>query len=346
MKFRKLGSTNIDVSVICLGTMTFGEQNTEKEGFEQLDFALENGVNFIDTAEMYSVPGRKETQGSTETIIGNWLSERNNRNDFILATKVTGPSVGLSFISENLGFSRERIFDAVTKSLRRLKTDYIDLYQLHWPERNTNFFGKRGYIHDENERWKDNFEEAIDTLNVLIKTGKIRYWGLSNETPWGVMRTREVSNYQEAPHAVSIQNPYNLLNRTYEVGMAEMSVRSSMGLLAYSPLGFGRLTNKFHDGTNTPQNRINQFSQLSRYNGENSLKAAKLYYELAKEYNMSLAQLALAFVNSRPFVTSNIIGATNLQQLKENIDSVHIDLSAEILQKIENIHESIPNPAP
>lgn len=346
MKYNKLGSTDIDVSVICLGTMTFGEQNTEEEGFEQLNYALDNGVNFIDTAEMYSVPGREETTGSTERIIGNWLEQSGKRSEVILATKVTGPSASFSYIAPNLGFSRDRIFDAVTKSLRRLKTDYIDLYQLHWPERNANYFGKRGYEHDDNERWKDNFEEAIDTLNVLVKSGKIRNWGLSNETPWGVMRTREVSKDQKTPQAVSIQNPYNLLNRTYEVGMAEISCRSQMGLLAYSPLGFGRLTDKYHNGTDAKRDRINKFSQLSRYNSDNSKRAASLYYELAQKNGMSLAQMSLAFINSRPFVTSNIIGATTMEQLKENIATGSMNLSQEIIGEIEKIHETIPNPAP
>lgn len=346
MKYKKLGSSQLDVSVICLGTMTYGEQNTQVEAFEQMDYALENGVNFIDTAEAYSVPGRKETSGSTETIIGKWIAERNNRKDFILATKVTGPSAGMTYISENLGFSRERIFDAVTKSLKRLQTDYIDLYQLHWPERNANFFGKRGYIHNPSEEWKDNFEEAIDTLNVLIKTGKIRHWGLSNETPYGVMRTREVSDYQNAPHSATIQNPYSLLNRTYEIGLAEISCRTNMGLLAYSPLGFGRLTTKFNNGTDSPEDRINKYAQLSRYNSENSIKAAKMYYELALKHGMTLPQMALAFINNQAFVSSNIIGATKMDQLKENIGSGDIVLSHEILNEIEKIHDSIPNPAP
>lgn len=346
MKYNSLGSTDIKVSVICLGTMTYGEQNTQEEGFQQLDYALDNGINFIDTAEMYSVPGRKETSGSTETIIGNWLERSGKRSEIVLATKVTGPSAGLSFIADNMGFSRDRIFDAVTKSLRRLKTDYIDLYQLHWPERNANFFGKRGYVHDEEERWKDNFEEAIDTLNVLLKTGKIRNWGLSNETPWGVMRTREVSAGQNAPHAVSIQNPYNLLNRTYEVGMAEISCRSEMGLLAYSPLGFGRLTDKYHNGQDSERDRINRFSQLSRYNSENSKRAAAMYYDLAQRNGMSLAQMSLAYINSRPFVTSTIIGATTMEQLKENVATGSMTLSQEIIDSIEKIHETIPNPAP
>lgn len=346
MKYNKLGRTGIDVSVICLGTMTFGRQNSQEEAFEQLDYALENGVNFIDTAEMYSVPYSEKTQGATETIIGNWIQERQNRDKFVLATKVTGPSPNMTFISDNLGFSRERIFDAIEKSLRRLKTDYVDLYQLHWPERNANFFGQLGYEHQEDEKWKDNFSEAIDTLDVLIKQGKIKHWGLSNETPWGVMRTDEVSKNFDHPRAVSIQNAYSLLTRQFEVGLAEISIREKISLLPYSPLGFGRLTDKFHNGTDTPENRINKFAQMSRYNGSKSLEAAKMYYDLAQKHDMSLAQMALAFVNSRPFVASNIIGATTMDQLKENIATGDIVLSDEILKSINDIHNLIPNPAP
>ncbi len=346
MKYKKLGRTGLDVSVICLGTMTFGRQNTQDEAFEQMDYALEQGVNFLDTAEMYSVPYSDETQGATERIIGNWIKERNNRDQFILATKVTGPSANMKFIADNLGFSKSRILDAIDKSLSRLQTDYIDLYQLHWPERKSNFFGQLGYTHHPNDPWVDNFEEAIDTLNDLIKQGKIRHWGLSNETPWGVMRTNEIAKAQGHPKAVSIQNAYSLLTRQYEVGLAEISMRENIGLLPYSPLGFGRLTDKFHNGTDRPENRINQFAQMSRYNGPRSIEAARAYYELAQQHNMSLAQLALTFVNTRPFVASNIIGATSMEQLKENIATGDMELSIELLRSINNIHDQNPNPAP
>ena len=346
MKYKKLGSTDWDVSVICLGTMTYGEQNTQEEGFEQMDFALDHGVNFIDTAEMYSVPGRKETTGSTETIIGNWIASRKNRDKYYLATKVTGPSAGLKYISDNLGFSRSRIMEAVEKSLRKLNTDYIDLYQLHWPERKSNFFGKRGYVHDESDKWEDNFEEALATLNELVKAGKIREWGLSNETPWGVMRTREVATKHNYKHPVSIQNAYSLLTRLYEVGLAEIGIRNEIGLLAYSPLGFGRLTDKYHNGSDKPSDRLNKYMQMSRYNKDNTLRAASEYYKIAQENNLSLAQMSLAFINQQPFIASTIIGATNLQQLKENIETGSMTLSPDILSEIEKVHENIPNPAP
>jgi len=346
MEYKKLGNTDWDVSVICLGTMTYGEQNTQEEAFEQMDYALDNGVNFIDTAEMYSVPGRKETTGSTETIIGNWIGSRKNREKYYLATKVTGPSAGLTYVSDNLGFSRGRIMEAVEKSLRKLKTDYIDLYQLHWPERKTNFFGKRGYTHDLSDKWEDNFEEALATLNDLVQAGKIREWGLSNETPWGVMRTREICKEKGYKNPISIQNAYGLLNRLYEVGLAEMGIRNEMGLLAYSPLGFGRLTDKFHNGTDAARDRLNKFSQMSRYNTANSIKAARAYYDLAQANDMSLAQMALTFVNQQPFVGSNIIGATKMSQLKENIETGSMVLSDEIMAEIEKIQENIPNPAP
>ncbi len=347
MKYNKLGKTDWDVSVICLGTMTYGEQNTQDEAFEQLDYAIDNGVNFIDTAEMYSVPGRKETTGSTEKIIGAWIKERKNRDRYYLATKVTGPSAGLSYISDNLGFSKSRILEAIDKSLKSLNTDYIDLYQLHWPERNSNFFSTRGYVHDQNEKWEDNFEEALDTLNELMKEGKIREWGLSNEAPWGVMRTREIAYRKGYKYPATVQNPYCLLNRLYEIGLAEMGVRENMGLLAYSPLGFGRLTDKYHEGKDGPKDRLNKFpNHMTRYNKDNSLRASKMYYDLAKAHDMSLAQMSLCFINQQPFVTSNIIGATKMHQLKENIETGSMVLSDEILKGIENIHESIPNPAP
>ncbi len=347
MKYKKLGNTGWDVSVICLGTMTYGEQNTQEEAFEQLDYAIEQGVNFIDTAEMYSVPGRKETTGSTEIILGNWIKARQNRDQYYLATKVTGPSAGLSYISDNLGFSKDRIIEAAEKSLRKLHTDYIDLYQLHWPERNSNFFSTRGYVHDENEKWQDNFEEALQTLDMLKKQGKIRAWGLSNEAPWGVMRTREVSIKNDYSMPVSIQNAYGLLNRLYEIGLAEIGMRSNIGLLAYSPLGFGRLTDKYHNGLAQASDRLVEYKNyFTRYDKDNSVKAAKLYYELAQKHNMSLAQMALAFVNDRPFVASTIIGATKMHQLKENIATGSMALSDEVLREIEKIHESIPNPAP
>jgi len=345
MQYTELGRTGLRVSKICLGTMTFGEQNTEAEGHAQLDYALEQGINFIDTAEMYAVPGRKETQGSTERIIGNWINARNNRDQFILATKVTGPS-SMTWIRDPLRFTRDQIMTAIDGSLTRLQTDHVDLYQLHWPERKTNYFGKRGFVYDPDDQWEDNFLQVLETLQDLQQAGKIRHFGLSNETPWGTMRCLHLADKHNLPRVASVQNPYSLLNRTYEVGMAEVSIREQCGLLAYSPLAFGLLSGKYHEGSDQPGNRLNKFKQLSRYNGQRTREATAEYLRIAKENGLSLTQMALAFVNSRPFLTSNIIGATTMEQLKENIGSIAIDLSREVLDAIEHVQEQFPNPAP
>ncbi len=343
MELRRLGKTDIMVSKICLGTMTFGEQNTETEAHEQLDYAIGEGINFIDTAEMYPVPPSKETQGLTEKYIGTWLAKRGKRNDLIIATKVTGPG-NLKHISPHLGFSRGRILEAIDLSLKRLQTDYIDLYQLHWPERKTNFFGVRGYWkHDT--RWEDNFYEAMETLDDLVQAGKIRCYGLSNETPWGLHRNLTISEQQNLLRPVSVQNPYSLLNRNYEVGLSEMSMREKVGLLAYSPMAMGFLSGKYHKKEDAPRDRLNQFPQYKRYRSENCYQATLRYLKLAEEHQVSLAQMSLAFVTQMPFVTSNIIGATTMQQLKENIASKDVTLSKEIIKAINTIHEEIPNPA-
>lgn len=344
MKYTTLPDTDIKVSKICLGSMTWGEQNTEAEGHEQLDYAIDQGVNFIDTAEMYSVPGKKETQGSTERIIGKWFAKNKNRDQVILASKITGPSPTFSFIRENMGFSKEALTDAIHKNLSRLQTDYIDLYQLHWPERNSNYFGQRGYTHNPSEQWKDNIHEILNSLQGFIKEGKIRHIGISNEAPFGVMRYMEEAR-KGMPRMITIQNPYNLLNRKDEIGLTEVLHRENVGHLAYSPLGFGMLTGKYLNGT--PKNsRIDLFPNYNRYMKENSFKATRLYNDLALKHGMSLTQLSLAFVTSRPFMTSNIIGATTMEQLKENIDSINVTLSDEILKEIDAIHEQFPNPAP
>ncbi len=345
MKYSLIPNTNIKVSKICLGTMTFGEQNTEQESHEQLNYAVEQGINFIDTAEAYSVPGRKETQGSTERFIGSWLKDQ-KREDLVVATKISGPSPGFSYIRENMGFSNEAIDDAINKSLKRLRTDYIDVYQLHWPERNTNFFGKRNYAHNPNEQWEDNFQQVIEKLNSLVQEGKIRHYGVSNETSWGVMRHLSESSKHNLTRCKTIQNPYSLLNRLFEVNLAEVSIRENVGLLAYSPMAFGRLSGKYLNGKMPEGSRIKLFPQFSRYNSEQSIHATQMYAELAKELSLSLAQMSLAFVNQQPFVTGNIIGATTMQQLKENIESIHVELSNETLQKIDEIQELQPNPAP
>ncbi|NER14482.1 NADP(H)-dependent aldo-keto reductase [Leptobacterium flavescens] len=345
MKYTTLPHTDIKVSKICLGTMTWGEQNTEAEGHEQMDYALEQGVNFFDTAELYSVPARPETQGSTEKIIGSWFKKTGNRDKVILASKIAGPAEFTKHIRTG-GFSREEITDAIHKSLKRLQTDYIDLYQLHWPERPTNYFGQRGYTHVEENRWEDNFKEVLESLEVFVKEGKIRQIGVSNEVPWGTMRFLEESRKHDLPRMITIQNPYSLLNRTFEVGNAEVSHRENVGLLAYSPLGFGVLSGKYLGGKMPANARITLFPAYSRYLGPESVKATQRYFDLATENGLSLAQMSLAFVNQQPFVTSNIIGATSMEQLKENIGSIDVELDKELIGKINAIHNEIPNPAP
>lgn len=346
MKYSKLGTTNLEVSTICLGTMTWGEQNTEAEGHEQMDYALEQGINFFDTAELYAIPSTAENNGETERIIGTWFKSRSKRDQIILATKVTGPSANLKYIRNPLNFSKEQINTAIEGSLKRLQTDYVDLYQLHWPERKVNFFGKRGFKYDPNDKWEDNFLEILQTMQELISAGKIRHWGISNETPWGTMHFMKLAEKHNLPRPVSIQNPYSLLNRTFEVGMAEVAIREQVGLLAYSPMAFGLLSGKYHKKTDAPADRLNKYKQMSRYNKETSYNATAKYLEIAEKNGMSLAQMALAFINQQAFLTANIIGATSMEQLKENISSIDIELSAEVLKEIEAVHDSIPNPAP
>jgi len=346
MKFKKLGNTSLDVSLICLGTMNMGEQNTQKESFEQMDYSLEKGVNFFDTAEVYSVPPKEKTQGKTEEIIGNWFEERKNRGKIILATKIVGP--GPSWIRDGGGnYNEQNISKAIEGSLKRLRTDYIDLYQLHWPERKTNFFGKRDFEYNtEEEKWND-FESILKVLKKFIDQGKIRYIGISNETPWGFSKFLEISNKLNLPRIVSVQNPYNLLNRSYDIGMSEISCREKVGLLAYSPLAIGYLSGKYINNKKPINSRIALYGNFwTRYKEENAKKAVKDYYKLAKENGLSLTQMALAFVNSRPFMTSNIIGATTIEQLKENIESVEVNLDEKTIEKINLIHANNPNPTP
>ena len=346
MNFKKLGNTDLNVSTICLGTMTWGEQNSQKEAFDQMNYAQENGVNFFDTAELYSIPPKKETYGKTEEIIGSWFKEKKNRSKIILATKISGP--GLSWIREGgLQYSRESIEKAINDSLKRLKTEYIDLYQLHWPERQTNYFGRLGYDHDFTEKKWNDFKSILEILKKFIENGKIRYIGLSNETAWGLSKFLEVSKVFKLPRMMSVQNPYNLLNRTYEIGLAEASIREKSGLLAYSPLAFGFLSGKYRNNNLPERSRMKLFGDFfPRYKTTNSLNAIEEYYKIAKKNNLSLAQMSLAFVNSRSFLTSNIIGATNMDQLKENIGSKDIKLNKEIIEEINSIHKNNPNPAP
>jgi len=347
MIYSKLGHTDIEVSKICLGTMTFGEQNTESEAHDQLNFSLENGVNFIDTAEMYPVPPNAKTQGLTEKYIGSWLKKSNNRHNVIIASKVTGPAPDFSYIRNSLKIDKKNIEQAITQNLQRLNTDYIDLYQIHWPQRQTNYFGQLNYKYSKENinEITDNLNESYETLNDLMMSGKIRSIGLSNDTSWGAMKFLEISKEKSFEKVVSIQNPYSLLNRSYEINMAEIAEMENIKLLAYSPLGFGMLTGKYIN--KKPKNsRLSLFNRFDRYSNKNSKNATIEYVEIAKKYNISPTQLALAFVNQQPFVASNIIGATNLSQLEENISSINITLDEEILSEIESIHSNQPNPAP
>ena len=346
MQYKKLGNSDIQVSIICLGTMTWGEQNTENEGFDQMDYALENGVNFFDTAELYSVPPKKETFGSTEKIIGKWMQSKKCREKIILATKVVGRSGMKWFRGKETRLNEEQISLAIEGSLKRLKTDYIDLYQLHWPDRKANFFGKLSYEHHEEEDLID-IREQLEVLNKFVKQGKIRFVGLSNETPWGLMKFISMSEEFKLPRVVSVQNPYSLLNRSYEVGMAEISIRENCGLLAYSPLAFGMLTGKYDDGKLPSGARLTLFSDMyTRYTKEKGRNESKKFNYLAKESGLSPTDMALAFVNSRDFVTSNIIGATNIKQLQQNINSFKINLDENIISEINKIHDKNPFPCP
>ena len=345
MNYRKLGNTDLQVSTICLGTMTWGEQNTQEEGFEQMDFALDKGVNFWDTAELYSVPPKQETFGHTEIIIGNWFEKTKNRNKVILATKVAGPAREYIRGGGN-NYTLKRMTEALNDSLKRLKTDYIDLYQLHWPERNTNTFGKLGYVHNENEEW-NKFEDVLGHLNKFIKEGKVRDIGLSNETPWGVSKCLNLAQKDHLPRMMSIQNPYNLLNRTYEIGLAEISIREKIGLLAYSPLASGYLTGKYRNNQLPKNSRMARDGNFwTRYNKPNMTRAVDAYYEIAKKHNIDFAQMSLKFCEIQPFMTSVIIGATDMQQLKTDIESVNINLSEKIINEINEIQKIYPNPCP
>ena len=346
MNYKKLGNTDLNVSTICLGTMTWGEQNSEKEGFEQMDFALSRGVNFWDTAEIYSIPMREETYGETERIIGNWFQKTKKRNDIVLATKVCGNTSNKYIRGGGNSFGNKKIAEALDESLRRLKTDYIDLYQLHWPERNTNFFGDYGYEHDENDKNWTPFEEILESLKKFIEQGKIRYVGLSNETAWGLSKFLELSKIKGLPRMMSVQNPYNLLNRTYEVGLAEISVREQSGLLAYSPLAFGYLTGKYRNNKLPAKSRMQLFKNFNRYKNENGQKAIDEYYKISKKYNLDFTQMSLKFCEIQHFTTSVIIGATTMEQLKTNIESVNVNLNGDIINDINKIQQKYPNPCP
>ena len=346
MNYKKLGSTDVDVSTICLGTMTWGEQNSKADGFEQMDYAIDNGVNFWDTAEIYAIPMREETYGETENIIGEWFKKTKKRDKVILATKVSGPTSKEYIRGGGCSYDKKSMSEALEKSLKRMQTDYIDLYQLHWPERNTNFFGQQGYEHDSNEKNWIAFEEILETLKKFVDAGKIRYVGLSNETAWGLSKCLELSKLKNLPKMMAVQNPYNLLNRTYEVGLAEISVREQSGLLAYSPLAFGYLTGKYRNNNMPKGSRIDLFKDFTRYNNENSIKAIEEYYKISKKFNLDFAQMSIKFCEIQPFVTSVIIGATTMQQLKTNVESVNVKLNNEIINEINEVQKIYPNPCP
>ena len=344
MNYKKLGNTDINVSTICLGTMTWGEQNTQSEAFEQMNYSLENGVNFWDTAELYAVPPKAETYGHTETIIGNWFEETKKRKDIILASKVGGPSRKYMRNGEN-SFTGKNLEDALHGSLKRLKTDYIDLYQLHWPERNVNNFGKLGYEHKEND-W-NKFEDILENLKKFIEQGKIRYVGLSNETPWGVMNYLQLAKDKDLPRMMAIQNPYSLLNRSYEVGLAEVSIRENIGCLAYSPLASGYLSGKYRNKQFPKGSRMERdFDFWTRYRKPNMENAVEDYYKISQKYDLDMSQMSIKFCEVQDFMTSVIIGATTMEQLKTNVESVKVNLDSEVIKEINNVQKKYPNPCP
>ncbi|WED22382.1 NADP(H)-dependent aldo-keto reductase [Vibrio sp. JC009] len=344
MEYHKLPNSPLEVSRICLGTMTFGEQNTEQEAFEQLDYSFERGINFIDTAEMYPIMPKPETQGRTEEYIGNWLTRSGKRDKVVIATKVAGPR-RIPYIREDMKLDRKHIHLAIDDSLKRLKTDYIDLYQLHWPQRESNYFGQLNYSYSDHQE-EVTILDTLEALTELVRAGKIRYIGLSNETPWGVMKFLQLAEKHELPKVVSIQNPYNLLNRSFEVGLSEIAQFEGVELLAYSPLAFGCLSGKYLDGARPENARCTKWERFARYFTPQGIKATQAYVEIAKKYGLSPAQMALAFVNQQPFVASNIIGATNLNQLKENIDSLDLKLSQELLGELYEVGNIYSNPCP
>ena len=346
MEYRQLGGSGINVSVICLGTMTFGEQNNEAESHAQLDLAMSRGVNFIDAAEMYPVPAAEKTCGRTEQFIGTWLKKCGGRDKIIIATKAAGPS-SMQWIrgGEKTRLSRAQIFSAIDGSLSRLQTDYVDLYQLHWPERSANFFGQLNYRHDESADGIS-LEESLGAIGELIKAGKVRAAGLSNETPWGMHRCLQLAKEEGLPRIAAVQNPYNLLNRIYEIGMAEMSAREKCGLLAYSPLAFGALSGKYLNGAKPKGARLSRWTYFKRYISQRGEAATKDYVALAEKHQINPSQMAIAFTIRQPFLTSSIIGATTLAQLESNIAAADLSLSENLMREIEFLAESHPNPCP
>lgn len=345
MHYRTLGNSDLKVSRICLGTMTFGNQNSEAEAHQQLDYAVSQGVNFLDLAEIYPVPTSADTQGRTEQFVGNWMKQRNNRHKVIIATKVAGPAEMVSYLRSDICFDRRNIRMAIEASLQRLQTDYIDLYQLHWPDRKTNFFGELGYRHNPSQDGVS-ILQTLQVLKELVDEGKIRYIGLSNETPWGVMTFLKYAELYQLPRVVSVQNPYCLLNRKDEIGLTEVLQREQVGLLAYSPLGFGVLSGKYLNDQRPAGSRLALFPSYARYLKPKGIEATQAYVALAKQFGLDPAQMALAYVNSRAFVGATIIGATTMSQLHNNIASDDLILDDELLLAVDAIHENIPNPSP
>ncbi|ELE7614983.1 NADP(H)-dependent aldo-keto reductase [Vibrio vulnificus] len=344
MQYTKLPHSTLEISKLCLGTMTFGEQNSQQDAFEQLDYAVAQGINFIDTAEMYPVPPKAQSQGLTEQFIGNWLSKSGKREKVLIATKIAGPR-NVPYIRDNMSLNRRHIHTAIDDSLTRLQTDYVDLYQLHWPQRQTNCFGQLNYPYPDTQE-EVTLIETLEALNELVKAGKVRYIGVSNETPWGVMTLLRLAEKHDLPRIVSIQNPYNLLNRSFEVGLSEISHYEGVQLLAYSPMAFGTLSGKYLDGARPKGARCTLFERFQRYFTPQGLEATNAYVSLARDSGLDPAQMALAFVNQRPFVASNIIGATTLDQLKANIESLNVKLEDEVLNKIQQIGTTYSNPCP
>ncbi|MCA3913314.1 NADP(H)-dependent aldo-keto reductase [Vibrio vulnificus] len=344
MQYTKLPHSTLEISKLCLGTMTFGEQNSQQDAFKQLDYAVAQGINFIDTAEMYPVPPKAQSQGLTEQFIGNWLSKSGKREKVLIATKIAGPR-NVPYIRDNMSLNRRHIHTAIDDSLTRLQTDYVDLYQLHWPQRQTNCFGQLNYPYPDTQE-EVTLIETLEALNELVKAGKVRYIGVSNETPWGVMTLLRLAEKHDLPRIVSIQNPYNLLNRSFEVGLSEISHYEGVQLLAYSPMAFGTLSGKYLDGARPKGARCTLFERFQRYFTPQGLEATNAYVSLARDYDLDPAQMALAFVNQRPFVASNIIGATTLDQLKANIESLNVKLEDEVLNKIQQIGTTYSNPCP
>ncbi|SMG40928.1 NADP(H)-dependent aldo-keto reductase [Cedecea sp. NFIX57] len=347
MHYHRIPHSSLEVSTLGLGTMTFGEQNSEADAHQQLDYAVSQGVNLIDVAEMYPVPPRPETQGLTESYVGSWLKARGNREKLVVASKVTGPTRNNDAgIRPNQILDRKNIREALDASLKRLQTDYLDLYQVHWPQRQTNMFGKLGYTWSDTTSLPVTLLETLEALTECQRAGKIRYIGVSNETPWGVMRYLQLAEKHDLPRIVTIQNPYSLLNRSFEVGLSEISQHEGVELLAYSCLAFGVLSGKYLNGAKPAGARNTLFSRFTRYSGEQSQKAVAAYVEIAKHHNLDPAQMALAFVRRQPFVASTLLGATTLDQLKTNLESLHLTLSEEVIEEIEAVHRIYTYPAP